>query len=211
MYCCSPDGTGKYFSDQAERYAKRYRKKGLDSTSDRLLRGLAYLGIESCTVLDIGCGIGALHLRMLKLGATSAVGVELSEGMLEQAQRLAEEMGIPGRVKYKRGDFVALDGEIEPADIVILDRVICCYAHPELLIEASAGKCNGLYAVSYPRDNVFGKFSFKSMAWLGELFRWSFHPYYHDPVQLEMRFQRLGLRGVFTDETPVWRIRIFRK
>ena len=211
MSCCNVDGTDKYFSDQAERYVKRYRKKGLDSTSERLLRGLANLGVESRTVLDIGCGIGALHLRLLKLGATSAVGVEISEGMLEQAQQLAEEMGMHERVTYKRGDFAALDGEIEPADIVILDRVICCCAHPEPLIEASAGKCKGLYAVSYPRDNLFGKFSFKSMSWFGELLRWPFHPYYHDPVQLELRFQRLGLTGVFSDETPVWRIKIFRK
>jgi magnesium-protoporphyrin O-methyltransferase len=210
MTCCSPDGTNKYFSDQAKSYVKRYRKKGLDSTSERLLRGLAKLGVESRTVLDVGCGIGALHLRLLKLGAASAFGVEISEGMLAQAQRLAEEMGMQKCVVYKRGDFVALNGEIEPADIVILDRVICCYENPESLIEASAAKCKALYAVSYPRDNLFGKVSFKSMAWLGEMLRWPFHPYYHDPLLLEQQFHDLGLTEVFSDETPVWRIRILR-
>ena len=55
------------------------------------------------------------------------------------------------------GDFVAIAHEVPPADIVTLDKVICCYDDMESLVAKSVQKANKLYAVIYPRDTWWVK------------------------------------------------------
>jgi len=50
----------------------------LDSTQRILFDTLADRGVEGCTLLEIGCGVGRLHQRLLLEGASSAIGIELN-------------------------------------------------------------------------------------------------------------------------------------
>jgi magnesium-protoporphyrin O-methyltransferase len=148
---------------------------------------------------------------LLKSGAANAQGVEISEGMILAAKKLAEEMGLDARVRHHRGDFVTLNGEITASDIVILDKVLCCYADHNELISKSAEKATDIYAVSYPRNSLLSKLMFRSAAWFGELLRWSFHPYYHETVELDRAITNHGFREIFADTTVIWQIKIFRR
>ena len=72
--CCDPRGCDDFFGDKfARRVAKRYRKRGLDKTSRRIVAFLERAGVQEATVLEIGGGVGEIQLELLKLGAASAV------------------------------------------------------------------------------------------------------------------------------------------
>ena len=58
--CCTPKGYRQIFSEKnAIGEAKRYRSKGLDGTSRRILDSVRDGGVEGKTLLEVGGGIGA--------------------------------------------------------------------------------------------------------------------------------------------------------
>jgi 2-polyprenyl-3-methyl-5-hydroxy-6-metoxy-1,4-benzoquinol methylase len=137
--CCVHNrDTVRFFGWFAKRYRKRFARKGLEPSQKHLMKGLTASGFNGATLLDIGCGIGYLHQRLLQAGASSAVGVDLSAKMLEEAHAQAREQGLAERTDYREGDFVELADVMAPADIVILDKVICCYPDAQALVEGSA-------------------------------------------------------------------------
>jgi SAM-dependent methyltransferase len=211
MSCCSTDGTNRFFSKHANRYVRQFKKRGLDKTQRRIAGFLRREGIESKTILEIGCGVGGLHQALVKHGAATATGIDISEGMVAKAKELATSAGLADRVRYYVGDMVNRNGEIPDADIVILDKVLCCYERPADLIQKSAGKCNELYAVSFPRSGFLGWIAVAPVSWLGRMLRWSFYPRYHDVLMLERLFAEQGLQHIVTTTTIVWQVEVFRK
>src|SRR6266704_373506 len=70
--CCTPKGYRWIFSERSARAeAKRYRRKGLDATSRRIFDFVKKQGVEGRTVLEVGGGIGAIQIELLKAGAGS--------------------------------------------------------------------------------------------------------------------------------------------
>lgn len=153
MKCCaSVRATGTYFGpEMAERDLARYRRKGPGRITRRLLAGLERAGLGA-TVLDIGAGIGALSFELLEAGVERATLVELSSAYLEAARREADRRSCGGRVRMVAGDFVVVAAEIEPADIVALDRVVCCYPEYAPLLRQAAARCRACLALSWPRE-----------------------------------------------------------
>jgi 2-polyprenyl-3-methyl-5-hydroxy-6-metoxy-1,4-benzoquinol methylase len=150
--CCAR-GYERFFGARtARRDARRYRRKGLDRTAQLIVDELARGGISAATVLEIGGGIGAIGLELLKLGAGRVTIVELSHGYDEEAKGLLAESGFEGRIERLHGDFVASESDIPPADIVVLHRVVCCYPDPDALVGAAARHARRLIALSFPRD-----------------------------------------------------------
>lgn len=101
-----------------------YRKNGLGQRALALIEFLQERGLEGKSVLDIGCGIGALHMELLLAGAERATGVDASPTNIAAALELADEMGVADRVEERQGDFVDLQDSVPQADIVTLDRAI---------------------------------------------------------------------------------------
>ena len=101
-----------------------YRKNGLGQRALTVIEFLQTRGLEGKSVLDIGSGIGALHMELLLAGAERATGVDASPTNIAAAQELAEELGLTDRVEERQGDFVELQESVPQADIVTLDRAI---------------------------------------------------------------------------------------
>jgi magnesium-protoporphyrin O-methyltransferase len=116
---------------------------------DSLASGLA---LDGLTVLDIGAGVGSIHLELLARGATSAVDVDGSSAYLELAREEAERRGVGERVRHRLGDLIAIRDDLEPADLVTLDRVICCDGRLDALLGAAAGLARQRLGLVYPRD-----------------------------------------------------------
>ena len=137
--CCCPGDYDRFFGKRfARRLAKKYRKRGLDKTARRMTDFLRERGIDGVTVLEIGGGVGEIEIELLKAGAARAQNLELSSAYEEDARKLAEEAGVGGRVDWRIHDIAADPEAVEPADIVVMNRVVCCYPDYERLLGAAA-------------------------------------------------------------------------
>ena len=126
--CCGPVSVNGLSEQFGEGYSSAqlegYRKNGLGQRALVLVEFLQERGLEGKSVLDIGCGIGALHMELLLAGAERATGVAASPTNIAAALTLADEMGVADRIEERQGDFVELQDAIAEADIVTLDRAI---------------------------------------------------------------------------------------
>ncbi len=211
MNRCAITNTGKFFNTYARQYEKYFRKKGLHKEQKHLVEGIERSGIAQAGVLEIGCGVGGLHLSLLKNGAAHATGFDMSAGMIVGARKLAAEMGMQERTQYWQGDFVELHEQAPLADVTILDKVICCYENARELIARSTAKTRRVYAVSYPRDHVIARAFFKTTILLFKLFRASFHPHYHPPKQIEQWIASEGLQKTYERHTLIWVVQAFQR
>jgi hypothetical protein len=157
MKCCQPPaGYGELFSPkQARREARRFRRRGLDSAGRWVVDAVRERGIEGRSVLEPGGGIGAIEIELLKAGAARSTIVELSPGYEEVAAELAQEAGVAGRIDRRIGDFAA-DGT-DPADVVLLHRVVCCYPDYDVLLGAAARKARQTIVFTYPPRNIVSR------------------------------------------------------
>ena len=153
MRCCQCQGIEKLFGKRtAAGDLKRYQKKGPTKATRVLIDALKAQGIEGMALLDIGGGIGAIQHELLRAGVASAICVEASTAYQEVARQEADRQGLAERVTYHHGDFVDLAPEIMQADIVTLDRVVCCYHDMSALVRLSSAKAGKFYALVYPGD-----------------------------------------------------------
>ena len=210
MPCSSCLGIEKQF-DQAWAAGdlRRYRKRGPMRTTQLLVDALKAEGVEGQTLLDIGGGIGALQNELLKGGMQSATGVDASTAYLAVAAQEAERQGHTDRVRHHHGDFVALASEIEPAAVVTLDRVICCYPDMEALVGRSAERAQRLYGVVYPRRTGLTWFVFKSINVLNRLRRNPFRISLHPPEAVDALIRAHGLAQRFYRKTILWQVVVY--
>src|SRR5207249_12230518 len=102
----------------------RYKRIG-HAKSSRLLRGYNLNErAQDKTVVDFGCGAGGFSVELLKKGAASAIGVDLSPKMDEAASELVRVSGFENRANLQVGN--AAEEELPRSIIVILDQVLCC-------------------------------------------------------------------------------------
>ena len=209
--CCHAESAGKFFSFFARRARKRFERKGLEPTQKQLMAGLEQAGIQGARLLEIGCGVGHLHQSLLEQGASVAVGVDIAPMMLSEAKNWADERALGDRVKYVEGDFMAVDENIDSADICILDKVVCCYPDAQGLVQRSLAKTSRVYGLTYPRDRWFTRLGTGAIACLLWLVRSNFRPYVHDPGQIEGWISDEGFAKQFENRTAAWLTQVYVK
>jgi len=136
----------------AARDARKYREHGV-SGSSRTLVELAG-DVRGASVLDIGGGVGAIGLELLGAGAEHATNVEISSGYEEAAEKLIEERGVAARVDRRVTDIVD-DQAVEPHDVVVMHRVVCCYPDVEALLGAAADRTRRRLVLTYPQQRAW--------------------------------------------------------
>jgi magnesium-protoporphyrin O-methyltransferase len=210
--CCVHNrDTGRFFGWFARRYRKRFARKGFEPSQKHLIEGLTRSGFSGATLLEVGCGVGYLHQRLLLSGAANAVGVDLSAKMLDQARAGAREQGLAERADYRQGDFVELADTLAPADIVILDKVICCYPDADALVHRSALMAKRVYAFTIPRDRWSVRFGLWAGRLLLSLIRCGFRAYVHDLPAIDRWLKDAGFERVFEDSTFAWLTRVYAR
>lgn len=214
MDCCSAgntQGTNTFFSKFSKTYARRFKKKGLEKAQKYLLEGVRQVPVKEKNILDIGCGVGALHLTLLREGARRATGIDISEGMLEKARQFSGEFGFADQSSYHLGDFVQLADSIADADITLLDKVVCCYERLDALIDVSTEKTRLVYALTHPSDNVIVSSIFKLQILVAKLFRLKFRPFWHDWDRMQARITSRGFRLLYNKPTFFWNVAVFQR
>ena len=154
MACCGfANGVNRQFTKaKAAQELQRYHRRGARPTTRLLLEGLSQTGRIEGTLLDVGAGVGALTFELLERGMESAVVVEASNAYAETFENEAMRRGRDAAVRMLRGDLLDVAERVERADVVTMDRVVCCYPlYAELLREALQ-RATRTFAFSYPRD-----------------------------------------------------------
>ena len=204
-------GTDPFFTRQAPRIARRYRRRGPEPVQRKLLAGLTAAGVTGASILEIGCGTGELQRLVLATGAASAVGIDISGGMIEQARATAERTGVAPRTTYLVGDAVERAEELSPAAVVLLDKVLCCYPEIDTLLAVSLERAQRLYAVVVPRPHWLVAAAWRLGIALIKLLRSPFHPYYHDWQRTAAIIAAAGFQRIFAARTLAWEAWIFRR
>ncbi len=210
--CCSPKGYRWIFSESSARAeARRYRRKGLDSTSRRIVELVKEYGVQGRTVLEVGGGIGAIQIELLRAGADRAISIELTPTYEEVATDLLRESGLEARVERRVMDFTETNGEAPTADIVIMNRVICCYPDMPKLAAAAADRTGEMLLLSYPRETWWMRIGL----WAGNLglrlARREFQVFLHSPRMIRAASERHGLRTVFDRPGGFWTVAALRR
>jgi magnesium-protoporphyrin O-methyltransferase len=210
MPCDQCFGIEQEFDGRVARREQRdYRRKGAPSTTRLLIEGLQQAGVEGRSVLDIGGGVGAVQHALLTAGASRAQSVDASSAYLEVARQEAERLGWAGRIEAVHGDFVRLASAVAAADIVTLDRVICCYDDMRSLVRESARRARRLYGLVYPRDAWWLRPAFGLMNLFLRIRRSSFRTFLHPTTAVESELAQLGLTKVFHRNSGMWQVAVF--
>jgi magnesium-protoporphyrin O-methyltransferase len=209
---CQCQGCDSQFGTQhAEKDLKRYRSSGPDATTRLLLDALKTQGLEGATLLDVGAGIGVVHHELLSAGARSAIHVDATDANIYLAEQEATRRGHREQVVFLRGDFVDLAPEIAAADIVTLDRVICCYSNMERLVDASAAKARRLYGAVYPRERRIFKVWIALENLARRILGNPFQTYIHSISAIDRTLERNGLQRRWVRDTFAWRVAVYSR
>ena len=192
---------------QARRDLKRWRTKGLKDDARAAVEFLAREQVS--TLLEIGGGIGAAQVELLRRGVERATNVELSPGYEEVARALAREEDMTGRLQRLLGD--AVTAELPEADGVLLTRVVCCYPDYEALLGASARHARRFLVVTFPRSGVAASAAVAIANLLLRLRRRDFRAYAHPRAGLVGAAERHGLRLVHERRALVWETAAFMR
>jgi len=137
-----------------------YLEDGLGPLESRMVGELCSLGaIEGARVLEIGGGIGAIQAELLQSGAAVGEVIELVAAYRAYAGRLAEQRGFADRTSWRVHDILADPSAVEAADVVVMNRVVCCSADGPELAAAAAALTRRALVLSYPRSTRLTRFA----------------------------------------------------
>jgi magnesium-protoporphyrin O-methyltransferase len=163
------------------------------------------LGVDGATVLELGGGVGALQLELLRFGAARAVNVELSPEWEAVAVELAREHGAEGQIERRLADAVEDADALAPADVVVMNRVVCCYPDPDALMAVASERATRLLVVSFPRDRpLIRLINALANSWM-RLRRIEFRSFVHPERRIEAAAQRHGLSMLSEHCVFAWR------
>ena len=210
--CCGPGEDGRYSEVFDERFAssvaRRYRRRGLSRPARHIVEALDELGLAGASVLEVGGGVGEIQLELLARGARETVNLELSDAYEAAADALHRESGIQGRVTRMVGvnlaDASTID--LQPADYVVLHRVVCCYPDFERLLGSAAEHARRALVFSHPPRTWLTRSAVAlGNAWMAVRGR-SYRGYVHSPEAMLAVLTAHGLVLRSTQRSDRWRI-----
>ena len=211
--CCPQcEGIEQTFNEQnADDDLRVYRAEGPDETTTWLLEEIKARGVEGLTLLDIGGGVGAIQHELLKRGIASAVHVDASSAYIQAAQREAKRRKLKDKIEWHHANFVDLAPTLQPASIVTLDKVICCYDDMPSLVRASARLARRYYGIIVPRDTWWFRAAVRVMNVFQAIFRNPYRMFVHPHQKIDAIIKRAGLKRAFTRDNWMWHVAVYTR
>lgn len=132
---------GDRFQSGAEKYAAY-----LETAEGRLRLDLAFANVQeflpqatqSLRALDVGCGTGALGVRLARLGVHVTL-LDASQQMLEFAKCTAQEAGVTEKIALKQGDAGELANlfDAESFDVILCHNVLEFVDDPRAVLRSA--------------------------------------------------------------------------
>jgi magnesium-protoporphyrin O-methyltransferase len=208
--CCSHcAATALQFDERiADRDRDRYRRRGPDPSTRLILEEIRLRQAAGADVLDVGGGIGVIGLELLGSGLRRVVMVDASPAYLTAARGLFAERGAAERLETRLGDFATLE-PLPGADIVTLDRVVCCYPDYRSLLSRATGVARRMVALSYPRNRWYVRLAIRAENLVRRLRGSDFRAFVHAPEAMARVLSAAGLRRAAWGGTLVWAVEIW--
>jgi 16S rRNA G966 N2-methylase RsmD len=183
-----------------------YCRRGLDRTQRRLVTFLTERGIEHASVLEIGGGVGEIQIELLSRGARKATNLEISRNYEPEAAALLERFGMVDRVQRRFVDIATAPNAVEPADVVVLHRVVCCYPDYERLLSAAAGHAKRLLVYSHPPRNSLIRMIISCENLLHRLRGSDFRAFVHPPAAMIKTAEAQGMSVSYRHRGVSWHV-----
>jgi SAM-dependent methyltransferase len=212
-----PDPEPCCFDAWAAGNAKRARRRGISAGITRDLLDALGPSIDDRTVLDLGCGTGDLALGALARGAARATGVDLGPGAIEEARSLARDRRVDDRATFSVGDAAKV--RLDPHDVVLLNRVLCCYPDIDSLLGNSLSAATSIYAFTAPPSaGPAGFFARAETRMANTWFRIrdrkfrGFRVHVHDLKAVDRRIREAGFLPIAEGRRRlVWHLAIYKR
>jgi SAM-dependent methyltransferase len=208
--CCFDDWVDHWTSEAT-------KKPTAAKVTASLLDAITEAGVSDRTVLDVGCGIGDLAIEVVTRGGASGTGYDLSPKAIEEARKLAAARGVGDRLRFEVGDGAKLD--LPAADIVVINRVVCCYPDTENLLDHTLAAARSVFAMTAPvSSGVTGLINrLKSrLENVGYRLRpkkyGGFRTFIHDLDRIDERIRAAGFRRVRHERRRVvWDLAVYTR
>lgn len=203
--CYERIGLNEIFTERVlKRDTRRYRARGIDPRARLLLEQIRRrVNLRNIRTLEGGAGIGGLTIEMARAGAT-ARAVDATPFAVRTARVLAEEQGVAEQTTFMEADFTAM--KPERADVVVLDRVVCCYPDWRALVDRAATSADRILAFTWPRDNTISRAAIATANAWERLLRRRFRLHLHPTSEMMRRMNELGFRAEITGHHFLWEI-----
>ena len=207
--CTCGSCVNTFSTKNAEDDLKRYRKQGPDAMTQALIDAIRAEGIEGASLLDVGGGIGAIPLGLLAAGLGTAESVDASEAYVTIAKTEAERRGLADRTSHHFGTLSELADAIGAADVVTLDKVVCCNADLPLLLGDVVARARRMVGLIYPRESWWNGIAARGIAAFGWLTRdptrWFLHPH----AEIDGILERAGFERRQVDRSWIWQVDLY--
>ena len=214
MDCCkSPQCQGiedVFDTKLAENELEEYRRTGPWKTTARLIAAIRDQGFPIRSLIDVGGGVGAIQHEFAG-GLETIVNVDASPAYSETCRLEAERRGYLDRARYHIGDFVTLAESLPQADIVTLDRVICCYDDMPGLVDAAASRAQHVLGLVYPVDRVIFRAGITVINFFQRILRRPFRIFIHDSDAVDERIRGAGFGQRYLHKGIFWQVVVYAK
>jgi magnesium-protoporphyrin O-methyltransferase len=208
--CCQIENN-TFGEDSAKADIKSYRKKGPAKQTRLILEAIRSLGLKNAALLDIGGGVGVIHHELLGTVAISAIHVDASSAYLTQAKQEAARRGHETSVNFIHADFTDVADEVPQADIVTLDRVVCCYPDFRGLLMAAADHSRKALAMTYPREIWYTRIAWVVINFFQRLGKDPFRVFLHPIAEIDSVLRNEGLKRVSVRRLFIWEMAFYQR
>ncbi len=208
--CCA--ATTTHFDDQfVENEISKLRTVGPHVATRRLLDALVDCGVRGLHMLEVGGGTGTITLGLMSHGVKSCTFVEIVPAFLSATATRASKERCAERINFIGADFVAIHAQIDTADIVVMDRVVCCYPHAESLMNAALTRCSRYFGISYPKDSLASRLDTLIKNRRRRRARNPFRTFVHPEKNIRGMVTDAGFEQRFSASSPLWRMAVYER
>ena len=165
--CCRNSYNHTFDLKRARKELDKYLTSGPKKTTQHLLDHLTAKITAEHSLLDIGGGVGALPMELLERGIDRISYIDISDAYTQIFREQMQAMALDDKVLMLTGDFIEHHEALPAADIVTMDKVICCYENFGALLNLSLQKARKLFAYTIPMDVWW----VKSVHWIEDSYK----------------------------------------
>lgn len=208
--CC--EITNDTFNEESARAdIREYRKRGPARQTRMILDAVRSLDVSGIDLLDIGGGVGTIHHELLGDVAARAVHVDASSAYLKAAKEEAALRGHESNVEFIHADFTDVAGEVAVADLVTLDRVICCYPDFRSLLTQAAQHGRKAVALTYPREVWYVRMVLRVINLFQALTRNPFRVFLHPVNEMDALLVSQGFKKTAGNRIFIWEMALYQR